>query len=259
QFTVEQQPDRRQVLHIVPGVVAHFLELRQRVSHVIELPAGIFIGHDMLPGVVGPCYEHHLHDNVKLPYRFRSILVPATWPFVVTFPAVRTHIARVASSAHRRPGGVVGLPTQQIARLAFQHLAQRSEGGETHGLGTAVLEHRQVGGRDADVLGQRADGHLAAGQHDIDVHQDGHQITSSSSDLSCLACESSATACASNIRSTSTISATPAITSDAPQTMAIRPGAISSPGVMRLACAATTAMPNVSAEAAAMAPITMST
>ena len=62
--------------------------------------------------------------------------------------------------------GVLGLPAQQVARLALEHLAERGECREAHRLGAAVLEDRKVGRRDPDPIGQFADGHLAPGQRD---------------------------------------------------------------------------------------------
>jgi hypothetical protein len=40
---------------------------------------------------------------------------------------------------------------------------------------------RQVGGCDADAVGERPYGHLAPSEHHVDVDDDRHQITSSSS------------------------------------------------------------------------------
>ena len=81
---------------------------------------------------------------------------------------------------------VVGLPPQQVARLALEHLAQRLERGEADRLGPPVLQHGEVGRGDADALGERADGHLAPGEHHVDVDDDRHQITSSSSAWRCV-------------------------------------------------------------------------
>src|SRR3954469_4032412 len=51
--------------------------------------------------------------------------------------------ARISVSSAR---GVLGLPAQQVAGLALEHLAERGERREAHRLGAAVLEYRQVGG-----------------------------------------------------------------------------------------------------------------
>src|ERR1043166_8532611 len=75
--------------------------------------------------------------------------------------------------------GVLGLPAQQVARLALEHLAERGQRREAHGLGAAVLEYSQVGGRDPYAVRELADGHLPFGQHHVDVDGDRHQITSS--------------------------------------------------------------------------------
>src|SRR6185312_17449326 len=90
-----------------------------------------------------------------------------------------------------------------------KYFAERFKRREAHRLGAAVLEHGQVGGRDPHPVGEFAHGHLALGQHHVDVDGDRHQITSSSSACICVASTSRATAWASNIRSTSTMSATP--------------------------------------------------
>jgi len=53
-------------------------------------------------------------------------------------------------------GGLLGLPPQEISRLAVQGLAERFEGGEPDRLGSPVLEHGQVRGGDADEVRQCA-------------------------------------------------------------------------------------------------------
>src|SRR5262245_40528977 len=120
--------------------------------------------------------------------------------------------------------GVPGLPAQQVARLALEHLAERGEGREAHGLGAAVLEYRQVGGRDPDAVRELTYGHLPFGQHHVDVDGDWHQITSSSSACICAASTSRATAWASSIRSRRTRSATPRMPTPTPPMMTVTPG-----------------------------------
>src|SRR5690606_22524731 len=75
----------------------------------------------------------------------------------------------------------VGLPPEDVPRLALKHSADRVEGGEAHGLRAAVLEHCDVGGGDAGGIRELRDGHFAPRQLHIDVDDDGHQTTSASS------------------------------------------------------------------------------
>jgi hypothetical protein len=75
---------------------------------------------------------------------------------------------------------------EELTRLALEHIAQRGQGGEPHRPGPAVLEHRQVGQRDPDLLGQFGEGQAPTSQHFIDVYLHpvllgGQQITVSSS------------------------------------------------------------------------------
>src|SRR5690242_2708762 len=149
--------------------------------------------------------------------------------------------------------GVLGLPAQQVARLALEHLAQGGERGEAHRLGAAVLEHGQVGGRDPHAICEFAHRHLAPGQHHVDVDGDRHQITSSRSACSCVASASRATAWASSIRSRSTMSATPRMATPTPPMMRVTPGSARWPGALMAVTA------NHTRAAATIAPITTST
>src|SRR5689334_14204639 len=92
-------------------------------------------------------------------------------------------------------GSVPRDPLQEVAGLALQHLAHRLQGGEAHCLRAAVLEHRDVGRREAHALGELPHAHLAPGQLDIDPYDDGHrsppQMTASISDRSSVAWSSS--------------------------------------------------------------------
>src|ERR1044072_2705532 len=148
---------------------------------------------------------------------------------------------------------VGGLPAQQVARLAVEDFAEGGEGCEAHRLGAAVLEHRQVGGRDADAFREFAHGHLPLRQHHVDVHGDRHQMTSPSSASSRVAWWSRVTAWASSIRSTSTISATPRMATPMPPMMSETPGSSRWPGALMIVTA------NHSRAAATIAPITRST
>src|SRR5882757_11173762 len=149
--------------------------------------------------------------------------------------------------------GVLGLPAQQVARLALEHLAERGERREAHRLGAAVLEYRQVGGRDAYAVRELAHGHLPPGQHHVDVDGDRHQITSPNSACIRAASTSRATAWASSIRSTSTMSATPRMPKPTPPMMTVTPGSSRWPGALRTVTA------NHMRAAATIAPITTST
>src|SRR5918912_3414647 len=148
---------------------------------------------------------------------------------------------------------VLGLPAKQVARLAVEHLAERGERREAHRLGAAVLEYRQVGGRDAYAVRELAHGHLPPGQHHVDVDGDRHQITSSNSACICAASTSRATAWASSVRSTSTMSATPRMATPTPAMMTVTPGSSRWPGALM------TVTVNHTRAAATMAPITPST
>src|SRR5215217_4400465 len=146
-----------------------------------------------------------------------------------------------------------GLPAQHVARLALEHLAERGECREAHRLGAAVLEHRQIGGRDPYAVRELAHGHLPPGQHYVDVDGDRHQITSSNSACICAASTSRATAWASSIRSTSTRRATPRMATPIPPIMTVTPGSARWPGALRTVTA------NHTRAAATIAPITTST
>src|SRR6478752_6873317 len=149
--------------------------------------------------------------------------------------------------------GDLGLPAKQVARLALEHLAERGERRKAHRLGTAVLEYRQVGGRDPYAVCEFAHGHLPLGQHHVDVDGDRHQITSSNSACSCAASTSLATAWASSIRSTSTMSATPRMATPTPPMMMVTPGSSRWPGALMAVTA------NHTRAADTIAPITTST
>src|SRR5918912_1596449 len=148
---------------------------------------------------------------------------------------------------------VLGLPAQQVARLAVEHLAEGGERREAHRLGAAVLEYRQVGGRDPYAVRELAHGHLPPGQHHVDVDGDRHQITSSNSACICAASTSRATAWASSIRSTSTMSATPRMARPTPPMMTVTPGSARWPGALRAVTA------THRREDATIAPISTST
>src|ERR1044072_4118186 len=149
--------------------------------------------------------------------------------------------------------GVLGLPAQQVARLALEHLAESGQCREAHRLGAAVLEYRQVGGCDPYAVRELAHGHLPPGQHHVDVDGDRHQITSSNSACICDASTSRATAWASSIRSRSTMSATPRMATPIPPMMTAPPGSSRSPGALMAVPA------NQTRAAATIAPITPST
>ena len=81
----------------------------------------------------------------------------------------------LASRRGRRRGLVDVL--EQVAGLALEHPAHRLEGAEPDRLGAAVLEHRDVGRRQTDQLGELPHPHLAPGQLDVDADDDRHQMT----------------------------------------------------------------------------------
>ncbi len=143
--------------------------------------------------------------------------------------------------------------SKQVAWLAVECFAERGERREAHRPGAAVLEDGQVGGRDPDAVREFAHGHLPPDQHDVDVDGDRHQITSSSSACSCAAWVSRATAWASSIRSTSTMSATPRMATPAPAMMRVTPGSSRWPGAFRAVTA------NHTRAAATIAPMMTST
>lgn len=74
----------------------------------------------------------------------------------------------------RVSNAVVGLPSKNVSGLTVQGLTDRLERRKPDRLGPAVLEHRQICWRNANELGKRADGHFASGQHDVDIHNNGH-------------------------------------------------------------------------------------
>ena len=56
---------------------------------------------------------------------------------------------------------------QYVSRLATQLATDGLEGGEAHGLGLACLQNGEVGQREADLLCQLAERHLALSQFDV--------------------------------------------------------------------------------------------
>src|ERR687898_892079 len=164
--------------------------------------------------------------------------------------------APTARRLHALAGGHVIRPRRprppQRSRLPgwqLSHLAERGELREAHRLCTAVLEYRQVGGRDPYAFRELAHGHLPLGEH----HFDRHQITSSNSACIFAASTSRATAWASSIRSTSTMSATPRMATPTPPMMTVTPGSARWPGALRTVTA------NHMRAAATIAPIMTST
>src|SRR6202008_747194 len=105
-----------------------------------------------------------------------------------------------------------------------EDFAERGECREAHCLGAAVLEHGQVGGGDADAVGELPHRHLPPGEHHVDVDSDRHQITASNSACIRKAWTSRATAWASSIRRTSTMSGTPRMATPTPPMMSVTPG-----------------------------------
>jgi leader peptidase (prepilin peptidase)/N-methyltransferase len=171
-------------------------------------------------------------------------------PFLLAGALISILLSGLPSASAR---GVLGLPAQQVARLALQDLAEGGERGEAHGPGAAVLEYRQVGGRDPHAVRELAHRHLPPGQHHVDVDGDRHQITPSSSACIRAASTSRATAWASSIRSTSTMSATPRMATPIPPMMTVTPGSARWPGAL------TAVTVNHARAAATIAPITTST
>lgn len=66
---------------------------------------------------------------------------------------------------------------QEVARLAIELAAQSAQRGKTDGLDLSRLDARQVVLRQSDALSQIVRGHLAAGQHDIQVNDHAHDTT----------------------------------------------------------------------------------
>ena len=66
---------------------------------------------------------------------------------------------------------------QEIARLAIELAAQSAQRGEANGLDLPRFYARQVVLRQPDALRQIVRGHLAAGQHDIQVNDHAHDTT----------------------------------------------------------------------------------
>ena len=70
---------------------------------------------------------------------------------------------------------------EQVCRLTISGLANRGQGAEAQGLGLAAFQNGEVGQGDAHGFVQSAELHLAPGQHHVEVHENGHQITTSAS------------------------------------------------------------------------------
>src|SRR6478735_5886306 len=70
---------------------------------------------------------------------------------------------------------LIGLPAQQVARLAIECFAEGGERREAHCLCAAVLEYRQVRGRDPYAVRELADGHLPPAHHPVDADGDRHK------------------------------------------------------------------------------------
>ena len=109
-----------------------------------------------LPGAVGPEEAGDLAGSTS---KLRSS----------TASDVAVALGQPADLDHR-PAPAVGVGTvasAQRSRSPGWHSStsqMRLEGGEPHGLGAAVLEHGDVGGREPDPLGELAHAHLAPGQ-----------------------------------------------------------------------------------------------
>lgn len=71
---------------------------------------------------------------------------------------------------------VIGAVFEDVAGLAVEGPADGFEGGEADGAGLACLENREVGRSDAYSRGQFARGHLAAGEHYVDVDYYCHDV-----------------------------------------------------------------------------------
>src|SRR3990172_456435 len=95
---------------------------------------------------------------------------------------------RGAPATKRFPSvGRIRRPPEDVTRLATQHAADRVQGAQPDGSGAPILQHGDVRRANADGLSEVAYGHLASGEHDVEIHGDGHQITSSSSVRSAIA------------------------------------------------------------------------
>src|SRR5690606_16947754 len=73
---------------------------------------------------------------------------------------------------------LVGHPAQDVAGLAVQGAADRVQRGEPDRLGPPVLQHGDVGGRDADGGRELADRQAALGEQHVEIDDDRHQTTS---------------------------------------------------------------------------------
>src|SRR5690606_22510610 len=95
------------------------------------------------------------------------------------------------AAASRPPGGwaavrglgrlllvlLVGHPAQDVAGLAVEGAADRVERGEPDRLGPPVLQHGDVGGRDADRGGELADRQVERGETHVEIDDGRHQTT----------------------------------------------------------------------------------
>ena len=71
-------------------------------------------------------------------------------------------------------GGFVVCEFEDVARLAFERVADEFEGAEADGLCLARLEDRKVGGCDVDSFCQLAQRHLTLGHDYIEIDYDCH-------------------------------------------------------------------------------------
>lgn len=73
--------------------------------------------------------------------------------------------------------GLVGLGRlkfEDVAGLAIEMKTDRFERGKADRFGFPGLEHGEILGSDSNGLGEIVELHLAAGKHDIEVDDDGH-------------------------------------------------------------------------------------
>src|SRR5699024_9793823 len=76
----------------------------------------------------------------------------------------------------------LGFKPENISRLAVQDLAYGVKCRETDSTCPPVLQHSNVGGRNVDCFREFSDAHLPLREHDVEINDDGHQITESSSE-----------------------------------------------------------------------------
>ena len=65
---------------------------------------------------------------------------------------------------------------QNISRLTVQRPAYGLQRGEAHGLGLAVLQHRQIGKGNVHLSRQLRQAHFPSGHHHVQIHYDSHLI-----------------------------------------------------------------------------------